>query len=72
MCDYLRSGDTKERGISCERRMDPTVIKTRQGLSIGLAFRHDTPHTAPGLCAVALPAWDQMPVRMQHCLGGLN
>ena len=38
--------------------------------SIGLPFRNHAPHTAPGLRAVALPARDQMPVRMHHCLPG--
>ncbi len=38
--------------------------------SIGLPFRNDAQNTAPGLRAVALPAWDQMPVRMHHCLPG--
>lgn len=38
--------------------------------SVGLTFRNHTPHPALGLRAVALPAWDQMPVRMQHRLPG--
>jgi hypothetical protein len=69
-CDYLRRRDTKGRGLSCERRREPSAFKARSGLSIGLPFRNNATHTAPGLRAVALPAWDQMPVHMQNRLPG--